>query len=368
LLVIAGSGTVAAETSNATKPPPEPRIQRPGDVAGYRLPFEPGLDVYIHQGWNSVYSHNGRSEFAYDFGLHVGTPVLAAATGVVSYVHSGEKACGGATLRNHANYVTIDHPDGSSTQYGHLSTVEVEVGDVVQVGQRIALSGMTGYTGCRPHLHFARQLQGSGVTQSIPVYFEEYPNSQLLEGETIRTTAACTAKPGKAAKAGAKSDAGTPSGWFCATYRGGTDVKAPVLFSRSEQHIDNDWSTAGPGGYWLDDPTEGFSATWTGRFRIDQKGVYSLDVLASGRVRVRIDGVLLVNAWTDTATAGDLSVAWRATRGMHLVEVQHVDVDGHGTLYVSWRPNSSTGPGFDGRRPRWRPETATSLVVRASNQ
>ena len=98
----------------------------------------PGLDVYIHQGWNSSYSHNGRSEYAYDFGLQLNTPVLAAASGIVSYVHGGETACGGASLRNHANYVTIDHPDGSSTQYGHLSTVEVEVGDIVEVGQEIA--------------------------------------------------------------------------------------------------------------------------------------------------------------------------------------------------------------------------------------
>ncbi len=50
------------------------------------------------------------------------------------------------------------------------------------------MSGKTGYTntgnGCRPHLHFARQAQGSWYTQSQTVYFDEYPNLQLAVGTT----------------------------------------------------------------------------------------------------------------------------------------------------------------------------------------
>ncbi|HET7426603.1 MAG TPA: peptidoglycan DD-metalloendopeptidase family protein, partial [Gemmatimonadales bacterium] len=159
LLVLMGAGTVLAGTSNAPAVP-DARVMRPGATSGYRLPFAPGLEIPIEQGWNSSYSHNGRSAYAYDFGLQLNTPVLAAASGVVSYVHSGETACGGADLRDHANYVTINHPDGSATQYGHLGAVEVKVGQVVQVGQEIGRSGRTGFTGCMPHLHFARQVQG----------------------------------------------------------------------------------------------------------------------------------------------------------------------------------------------------------------
>ena len=361
LLVVLGSGTVLAGTTTAPATPPEPRVQRPGDVAGYRLPFQPGLDVYIHQGWNSPYSHNGRSAYAYDFGMRLNTPVLAAASGIVSYVHTGETACGGAALRNHANYVTIDHPDGSSTQYGHLGAVEVEVGDVVQVGQEIALSGRTGYTGCMPHLHFARQVQGGPVTQSIPVYFVEYPDDQLREGETIQTTPTCagteaskpktesTAKGESTTKAkttNAKPPA-PPMGRFCATYRG-SEAGSPILFSRLEKAIDFDWTKHAPGGYWLDDPANGFAATWTGRFEIETEGVYALAVLASGHVRIRIDGVTLVDAWRDYARPRDLSLAWRATTGTHVIEVEHFDTTGQGTLHVGWAPEL-----LDGAWTRW---------------
>ena len=361
LLVVLGSGTVLAGTTTAPAIPPEPRVQRPGDVAGYRLPFEPGLDVYIHQGWNSPYSHNGRAAYAYDFGLHLDTPVLAAASGIVSHVHGGETVCGGPELRLNANYVTIDHPDGSSTQYGHLGAVEVEVGDVVQVGQEIALSGRTGYTGCMPHLHFARQVQGGPVTQSIPVYFVEYPDVQLQEGETIQTTRTCAGTVANTSKAETTTKAETtskakataeklpapPMGRFCATYRG-AEADSPVLFSRVEKAIDFNWAKHAPGGYWLDDPANGFAASWTGKFEIETEGVYALDVVASGHLRVRIDGVLLVDAWRDYAQPRDLSLAWRARAGAHVIEVEHIDTTGHGTLQLGWAPEL-----LDGAWTRW---------------
>jgi murein DD-endopeptidase MepM/ murein hydrolase activator NlpD len=47
----------------------------------------------------------------------------------------------------------IDHNNGLSTLYSHLSSIDVSKGQQVSTGQMIGLSGMTGYaTG--PHLHF----------------------------------------------------------------------------------------------------------------------------------------------------------------------------------------------------------------------
>jgi hypothetical protein len=313
---------------------PDPRVLRPGDPTGYRLPFAPGLEVPIEQGWNSAYSHNGRSEYAYDFGLHLNTPVLAAASGVVSYVHSGETACGGAALLDHANYVTIDHPDGSSTQYGHLGAVEVRVGDVVQVGQEIALSGRTGFTGCMPHLHFARQLQGGGVTQSIPVYFEEYPGQQFVDGEVIETSPACGVK-------------GAPVGTFCATYRG-TGAHDPELFARVEKSIDFDWGRHSPGGYWLDDAKAGFAVQYAGTLMIESAGVYAIDVRASDHVRVRVDGVQLLEDWSAHPRAHAFELEWRATPGKHTIQIEHLDPTGDGELHVAVAPEL-----IDGAWIRW---------------
>ena len=114
-----------------------------------------------------------------------GTTIRAAASGVVSYVHAGETACGGVEELDHANLVTIDHPDGSATLYGHLSAVAVHVGEKVAAGQPIALSGKTGFTGCEAHLHFAREIQGGAVTSSIPIYFVGYPGRKLVAGEAV---------------------------------------------------------------------------------------------------------------------------------------------------------------------------------------
>jgi hypothetical protein len=344
LLVVVGSGTVVAGTPEATVAPPQPRVQRPGDTAGYRLPFEAGLEVYIHQAWNNSYSHFGRARYAYDFGLQMYTPVLASATGVVSFVRDGQYGCGGKKFKNRANYVTIDHPDGSSTLYGHLATIKVKVGQVVEAGEVIARSGKSGYTDCQPHLHFERTLQGGlrGLGQSIPIYFQEYPDGRLLDGQTVHAAPLCGAT-----RAGMGTAVAPPLGQFCATYRG-VDAGSPVLVQRLEDGIDHHWAHQAPGGYWLDDAARGFFATWTGQFRIDEAGVYGLKVEASDRVRVRVDGVTLVDASAEAAHSRDLSVAWRATAGKHTIEVEHLDRNGHGSLRVSWSPLL-----IDGAWVRW---------------
>jgi murein DD-endopeptidase MepM/ murein hydrolase activator NlpD len=114
--------------------------------------------------------------FAWDFDFSEGTPVLAARGGKVAWVpHKLWPAnhCGGQNLGNEANYVVVDHGDGTFALYLHLSKVTVTQGDTVKQGQEVGLSGKTGWTGCKPHLHF--QVQGSGIwyERSIPAEFED---------------------------------------------------------------------------------------------------------------------------------------------------------------------------------------------------
>ncbi|MYZ07553.1 peptidoglycan DD-metalloendopeptidase family protein, partial [Streptomyces sp. SID2999] len=88
--------------------------------------------------WSSG-SHTG-----IDFHAASGTAVHAAGAGTV--VSTG---WGGA----YGNEIVIKMADGMYTQYGHLSSIGVSVGQRVVPGQQIALSGATGnVTG--PHLHF----------------------------------------------------------------------------------------------------------------------------------------------------------------------------------------------------------------------
>jgi murein DD-endopeptidase MepM/ murein hydrolase activator NlpD len=94
----------------------------------------------------------GRSAFhtGVDIIATPGTPVMAAAGGVVSAVEFHP---------DYGNIVDIDHDNGLTSRYAHLLRSSVKVGDVVMKGQRIALVGNTGRT-TGPHLHFEVREKG----------------------------------------------------------------------------------------------------------------------------------------------------------------------------------------------------------------
>lgn len=78
----------------------------------------------------------GRMHKGIDIAGPVGTPINAAADGVVTV--AGWKSGG------YGNLVEIRHSDGTTTRYGHNSQVSVSVGQTVRVGQQIARMGSTG--------------------------------------------------------------------------------------------------------------------------------------------------------------------------------------------------------------------------------
>ncbi|TJZ41575.1 M23 family metallopeptidase [Streptomyces piniterrae] len=85
-------------------------------------------------------------------GSHTGIDFHAASGSSVHAVGRGtvvEAGWGGA----YGNNVVIKMNDGTYTQYGHLSSLGVSVGQTVTPGQQIGLSGSTGNT-TGPHLHF----------------------------------------------------------------------------------------------------------------------------------------------------------------------------------------------------------------------
>ncbi len=79
-----------------------------------------------------------------DIGTPMGTPILAAKNGTVTWASSN----GG-----YGECIIINHGKGNSTLYGHLSGYNVKMGDTVTQGQVIGYSGSTGNS-TGPHLHF----------------------------------------------------------------------------------------------------------------------------------------------------------------------------------------------------------------------
>lgn len=85
-----------------------------------------------------------------DFIAPIGTPILAAAAGVVIEA-SFHPAYG--------NMVEIEHDNKTVTRYAHASRLLVKKGDIVRNGQNIALVGNTGRS-TGPHLHFEVRVEG----------------------------------------------------------------------------------------------------------------------------------------------------------------------------------------------------------------
>jgi murein DD-endopeptidase MepM/ murein hydrolase activator NlpD len=109
-----------------------------GGMGGRRNPF-------TGRGWEY---HEGQ-----DIDAAYGTPVEAAASGRV--IIAGRQ-------RGYGNVVYLDHGAGLTTRYGHLSQIDVTVGQTVTRGQTIGLVGSTGRS-TGPHLHYEVRINNQPV-------------------------------------------------------------------------------------------------------------------------------------------------------------------------------------------------------------
>lgn len=112
-------------------------------------------------GWR-IDPFSGKKAFheGVDFMAEVGTPVKAAAGGVVVYSEYHPQ---------YGNMVSIDHGNGTVSRYAHASRLLVKVNDIVLQGQKIAEVGSTGRS-TGPHLHF--EVLRNGAPQNPARYLQ----------------------------------------------------------------------------------------------------------------------------------------------------------------------------------------------------
>jgi murein DD-endopeptidase MepM/ murein hydrolase activator NlpD len=98
---------------------------------------------------------NGEGAFhsGLDISVPYGTPIHAAADGVVAFA---------AIMRGYGNLIELDHGHGICTRYGHLSGFAIAAGEHVRRGQVIGYVGATGRA-TSPHLHYEVRVQNVPV-------------------------------------------------------------------------------------------------------------------------------------------------------------------------------------------------------------
>jgi murein DD-endopeptidase MepM/ murein hydrolase activator NlpD len=138
---------------NATRTQVE-RLNRTLALVPYRKPvigeveFSSGFGIRSDPFLGRPAMHTGL-----DFRAASGDPVRATANGKV--VTSGWQG-------GYGRMIEIDHGNGLSTRYGHLSEINVKVGDLIRIGQVIGAVGSTGRS-TGPHLHYETRIDGDAV-------------------------------------------------------------------------------------------------------------------------------------------------------------------------------------------------------------
>ncbi len=146
-----GSGGLSWPDTPSYGPAPLKPFQDPGSSRAWIWPtrgvFSSGY------GWRWGRMHKG-----IDIASNVGTPIVAAQAGQVTFAgwHDG----------GYGYLVELTHADGSRSLYAHNSRILVREGDRVQQGSTISLMGSTGRS-TGPHLHFEIHPAGRGAANPM---------------------------------------------------------------------------------------------------------------------------------------------------------------------------------------------------------
>lgn len=136
----------AAAPSSGSAPAPQGTVSRPVSSQGFIWPASGVLTSNFGMRW-------GRMHQGIDIGASTGTPISSVAPGTV--IIAGWNG-------GYGQLVVVDHGNGVSTAYAHMSSMSVGVGAAVGQGTIVGAVGSTGNS-TGPHLHFEVRINGGAV-------------------------------------------------------------------------------------------------------------------------------------------------------------------------------------------------------------
>jgi murein DD-endopeptidase MepM/ murein hydrolase activator NlpD len=138
-------------------------------------PSDPNAPLRISSDFGfRAHPMTGRRSFheGVDIPLKEGTDIVAVEKGKVTSARNSS---------SYGNVIEIDHGNGRTTKYAHLKSMNVAVGDMIEKGQKIGLSGNTGNSS-NPHLHFEELENGMAKKPSQELAFSAIRGQMLNDG------------------------------------------------------------------------------------------------------------------------------------------------------------------------------------------
>lgn len=183
----------------------------------------------VSQGYgvqNSMYEHGYHDGL--DIAVPVGTAVSALTSGTV--VFAGDAGADGMR-------VGIRMPNGKVYYYGHLSKLNVEVGDKVTRGQVVAKSGDTGRT-TGPHVHFELDRNRDGTGDSPLAFLQRWSGGKAISNGAGGSSGPDTAvyPTGTKGSGLAKNNTTADYGWSEAVFNSNPELKKLLAQAKA-----NDW-------------------------------------------------------------------------------------------------------------------------------
>lgn len=162
-----------------------------GRLKGCPLPFvvEPGHGGGLSQGFGAEYHPEIYAQFGYkghnalDWAMDIGTKLVAIEDGTITSAYFNQYDNG------YGNYVRLTNAAGEAWIYGHMSRVDVKVGQRVVKGQQLGLSGNSGFVLPKPtpqnpnagaHLHFGLRPAHFDINNGFSGYVDPIPKLQQL--------------------------------------------------------------------------------------------------------------------------------------------------------------------------------------------